>query len=166
MNGYHGLTWRHVDFNRRQLLIYQAYVRGELISTKTDGSYREVQMCQRVYEALLAQYRLTGKNKTLDDFVFCSSVGTALEDRNVANRIWYPLLAFLGLDKRKPYQSRHTTATLWLAAGESPEWIARQLGHVSTNMLFRVYSRYVPNIAGRDGSAFELMLSPMPSSNH
>ena len=71
------------------------------------------------------------------------------------NRICYPLLAFLGLEKRKPYQSRHTTATLWLAAGESPEWIARQLGHVSTNMLFRVYSRYVPNIAGRDGSAFE-----------
>lgn len=162
----HGLTWRHVDFNRRQLLIYQAYVRGELISTKTDGSYREVQMCQRVYEALLAQYRLTGKNKTLDDFVFSSSVGTALEDRNVANRIWYPLLAFLGLEKRKPYQSRHTTATLWLAAGESPEWIARQLGHVSTNMLFRVYSRYVPNIAGRDGSAFESMLSPMSSSDH
>jgi integrase len=27
------------------------------------------------------------------------------------------------------YQTRHTAATPWLAAGEAPEWIARQLGH-------------------------------------
>ena len=158
--------WEHIDFANRRINIIQSLVKGVLGPTKTTGSTRAVQMSVRVYEALLAQYRLTSKNKTLDDFVFCSSVGTALEDRNVANRIWYPLLAFLGLEKRKPYQSRHTTATLWLAAGESPEWIARQLGHVSTNMLFRVYSRYVPNIAGRDGSAFESMLSPMSSSDH
>nr|WP_321270565.1 tyrosine-type recombinase/integrase [uncultured Tolumonas sp.] len=155
----HGLTWRHIDFERRQILVYQAYVRGELIATKTDGSYREVQMTQRVYEALLSQYKSSDQHSSIEDFVFCSSVGTALEDRNVANRIWYPLLALLGLEKRKPYQSRHTTATLWLASGESPEWIARQLGHVSTNMLFRVYSRYVPNMTGRDGSAFEQMLA-------
>lgn len=28
-------------------------------------------------------------------------------------------------------------------------------------MLFRVYSRYVPNITRRDGSAFELMLEKL-----
>ena len=53
---------------------------------------------------------------------------------------------------------RHTAATLWLAAGESPEWIARQLGHTSTEMLFRVYSRYVPNLTRQDGSAFDRLL--------
>ena len=61
--------------------------------------------------------------------------------------------------RRRPYQTRHTAATLWLASGESPEWIARQLGHNSTQMLFRVYSRYVPDLSGRDGHAFEQMLS-------
>jgi len=53
---------------------------------------------------------------------------------------------------------RHTAATLWLASGEAPEWIARQLGHTSTEMLFRVYSRYVPNLTRRDGSAMERLL--------
>ncbi len=53
---------------------------------------------------------------------------------------------------------RHTAATLWLASGEAPEWIANQLGHNSTEMLFRVYSRYVPNLTRRDGSAMERML--------
>ena len=42
-------------------------------------------------------------------------------------------------------------ASIWLASGESPEWIARQLGHTSTEMLFRTYSRYVPNMTKTDG---------------
>ena len=53
---------------------------------------------------------------------------------------------------------RHTAATLWLASGEAPEWIARQLGHTSTEMLFRVYSRYVPNLTRQDGSAMDRLL--------
>jgi integrase len=80
-------------------------------------------------------------------------------DKNVTNRVWYPLLRHLGLKKRRPYQCRHTAATLWLAAGEAPEWIARQLGHTTTEMLFRVYSRYVPNLTRRDGSAFERLIT-------
>jgi len=59
------------------------------------------------------------------------------------------------LKYRNPYQTRHTYATLLLAAGESPEWIAQQMGHITTTMLFRVYSRYVPNLTREDGSAFD-----------
>ena len=77
------------------------------------------------------------------------------------------MLRHLGLKDRRPYQSRPTPATLWLGAGENPEWIARQLGHTTTEMLFRVYSRYVPNLTRRDGSAFERLLvstmaAPLP----
>jgi integrase len=63
------------------------------------------------------------------------------------------------LKRRNPYQTRHTAATLWLASGESPEWIARQMGHSNTKMLFTVYSRYVPNLTRQDGSAFERLLA-------
>jgi integrase len=48
------------------------------------------------------------------------------------------LLRHLGLALRRHYQTRHTAATLWLAAGEAPAWIASVLGHRSTEMLFRV----------------------------
>ena len=37
--------------------------------------------------------------------------------------------------------------------------IARQMGHASTEMLFKVYSRYVPNLTRQDGSAFERLLT-------
>ena len=51
-----------------------------------------------------------------------------------------------------------TAATLWLATGKNPEWITRQMGHATTEMVFRIYSRYVPNMTRKDGSAFEALL--------
>lgn len=149
-----GLQWDCVDLQRRQILVRQALVNGEIEQTKTDGSYRHVEMSQLVFDALKDQQKATGKNT----FVFCNREGNPLNHNNVTKRIWYPLLRYLGLRQRRPYQTRHTAATLWLAAGENPEWIARQMGHTTTEMLFRVYSRYVPNLTRRDGSAFERLL--------
>ena len=65
----------------------------------------------------------------------------------------------MGINYRRPYETRHTAATLWLASGEAPEWIARQMGHSNTKMLFEIYSRFVPNLTRQDGSAFERLLS-------
>ncbi len=151
-----GLPWQNVDFERRELLIHQAYVQGRIVPTKTDGSFRAVQMNQLVFDALQNQHKATGE---LSEFVFCTSTGEPLQNSNVTKRVWYPLLRHLGLRARRPYQTRHTAATLWLAAGESPEWIARQMGHTTTEMLFKVYSRYVPNLTRQDGSAFDRLLA-------
>ncbi|OUS14690.1 integrase [Gammaproteobacteria bacterium 50_400_T64] len=149
-----GLMWSKIDFKRRQILIHQTWVEGEFVPTKNDGSYRAVDMSSMVYEALRDQHQMT-KDKP---YVFCNSVGRPLTHQTVTNKVWHPLLRHLGLSKRRPYQTRHTAATLWLAAGESPEWIAKQMGHSNTEMLFKVYSRYVPNLTRQDGSAMERML--------
>ena len=85
---------------------------------------------------------------------------------NFCKRVWYPLLKHLNYEARTPYQSRHTAATLWLASGEAPEWIARQLGHANTEMLFTVYSRFVPNLTRQDGSAFERLLLQSEVEKH
>jgi integrase len=150
-----GLKWRYVDFDRRQIMVREALVQGHLEPTKTDGSSREIEMNHLVFEALQRQRAATAH---LSEFVFCMRTGNPLINRNVTGRVWYPTLRNLGLHARRPYQTRHTAATLWLASGENPEWIARQMGHSSTEMLFRVYSRYVPNLTRRDGSAFEQLL--------
>jgi len=151
-----GLKWKYVDFENRLLLIRETVVNGEDEYTKTDGSQRDIRMSQIVFDALKRQQAATG---TLSEYVFCNRLGKPLDHKNITNRVWYPLLRHLGLKKRRPYQCRHTAATLWLAAGEAPEWIARQLGHTTTEMLFRVYSRYVPNLTRRDGSAFERLIT-------
>ena len=151
-----GLKWKYVDFNRREILVRETLVRMREENTKTPGSVREIQMSEPVYQALKAQWEVTGK---LSQFVFCNRNGTPLDHTNVTKRIWYPTLEMLGMKRRRPYQTRHTTATLWLASGENPEWIARQMGHSSTTMLFTVYSRFVPNLTRRDGTAFENLLA-------
>lgn len=150
-----GLKWKYVDFDRRQILVRETVVYGEDDYTKTDASQRDIAMSQPVYDALQKQYRATG---AMSEYVFCNLQGLPIEHNNVTKRVWYPLLSVLGLERRRPYQTRHTAATLWLAAGEAPEWIARQMGHANTEMLFKVYSRYVPNLTRRDGSAFEQLL--------
>ncbi|WP_350656885.1 site-specific integrase [Psychrobacter sp. S1-30-MNA-CIBAN-0213] len=150
-----GLKWDCINFDRREISIRGALVNGEMGPTKTLGSQRDIAMSQLVYDALQEQKARTyGKS----EFVFCNSQGNPMEYRNVNRRVWKPMLALLGLKHRRAYQTRHTAATLWLAAGENPEWIARQMGHSSTEMLFRVYSRYVPDITRQDGSAMDNLL--------
>lgn len=155
-----GLKWKYIDFKRRQILVRETFSKGRVEYTKTDGSQREIEMSTPVYEALRRQAKVTGESG-LDGFVFRSAGGGPIDVQNFTQRVWYPLLRYLGFRERRPYQTRHTCATLWLGAGENPEWIARQLGHTTTEMLFRVYSRYVPNLTRRDGSAFEKLVSRM-----
>ncbi len=157
----HGLKWKYVDFERRLILIRETFVLGEDEYTKTDGSQRDIQMNQIVYEALQRQYKATGE---LSEYVFCNREGNPLDNDNFNDRVWAPLLRHLGLKHRRPYQMRHTAATLWLASGEQPQWIAGQLGHTSTEMLFRVYSRFVPNLTRQDGSAIDRLLATRFSS--
>lgn len=162
----HGLKWKYVDFKNRQILIRETLVGEEMEDEgKTDLSIREIFMSDVVHDAFIRQREVTSKQS---EFVFCNAEGKPLNLNNVTNRVWYPLLRYLGLELRRPYTSRHTAATLWLAAGENPEWIARQMGHSTTEMLFRVYSRYVPNLTRNDGSAFNRLLSGnliLPSAN-
>jgi integrase len=108
-----------------------------------------------VMDALKRQHSAT-RHKS--EYVFCNRLGEPLDHNNVTKRVWYPLLRRLGLKKRRPYQTRHTAATLFLASGENPEWVAKTLGHSSTEMLFKVYSRYIPNATRMDGSAFEKLV--------
>tara|TARA_R110001599_G_scaffold62921_1_gene175185 strand:+ start:794 stop:2014 length:1221 start_codon:yes stop_codon:yes gene_type:complete len=157
-----GLKWKNVDFAKREILVRETLINGETEYTKTDGSQREIPMFGQVYDALKTQYAATGQKSA---YVFSNQMGQPLDHNNVTKRVWYPLLKALGLTKRRPYQTRHTAATLFLASGENPEWVARMLGHSSTEMLFKVYSRYVPNATRMDGSAFERLLGNTPSAN-
>ena len=151
----HGLKWKNVDFERRLVFVRESFTMGEDDDLKTDGSQRDIYMSQVVFDALSQLHASKGD----DEYVFTNTLGGPLDNKNFINRVWNPLLKQLRLPQRRPYQMRHTAATLWLAAGEAPEWIARQLGHTTTEMLFRVYSRYVPNLTRQDGSAMDRLLT-------
>lgn len=151
-----GLEWKHIDFDQDLILVRQTIVKGKLENTKTDGSMRDIPMVPAVRAALLEQRKLVPGDCR---WVFAQRNGEPISLINFTNRVWHPLLRHLGLARRRPYQTRHTAATLMLGSGENPEWVARMLGHANTEMLFRVYSRYVPNLTRNDGRAFTGLVS-------
>lgn len=151
-----GLKWKYVDFDRRQILVRETYSYGSWEYTKNDGSQREIEMNQIVFDALLAHKEAQGG---LYETVFVTRGGEPIHNSNFLHRVWTPLLAYLGIAYRRPYETRHTAATLWLGAGENPTWIAKQMGHSNTEMLFTVYTRYVPNLTRQDGSAMERLIA-------
>jgi integrase len=149
-----GLKWEYVDFENKKILVRETWQRKQWDTPKTQSSIRDIEMSKTVEEALREQKKVTGHL----DIVFANKRGNQLDHNLVTKRIWYPTLKRLGLKKRTPYQTRHTAATLWLASGENPEWIAKQMGHSSTEMLFTKYSKFIPNLTRKDGSAFEKFL--------
>jgi integrase len=146
-----GLQWQDVDFEKNCFNVVRTHSREGDGETKTQSSIRTVSMMPQVREAFVQQ---KAHDQPGCAWVFHSRHGNPIDAVNFTNRIWYPLLRNLGLKERPPYHMRHTAATLMLAAGENPEWVANTLGHSTTEMLFRVYSRFVPNLTRNDGLAF------------
>jgi integrase len=59
----------------------------------------------------------------------------------------------------RPYNLRHTFATLWIESGESAEVLQKILGHASITLTFDTYShlspRYQRESFGRFGESFK-----------
>ncbi|MGB4913297.1 MAG: hypothetical protein WBO95_14455 [Candidatus Dechloromonas phosphoritropha] len=55
-----GLKWKFVDFERRLILVRETVAQGREEYTKNDGSQRDIQMSQLVYDALQQQQQATG----------------------------------------------------------------------------------------------------------
>jgi integrase len=71
--------------------------------------------------------------------------------------MWLPALKKAGVRYRRPYQTRHTYASMMLTAGESPIWLANQMGHADTGMIFRIYGRLIPDaVPEAGGKAVEM----------
>ncbi|MEP4888955.1 MAG: tyrosine-type recombinase/integrase, partial [Aliiglaciecola sp.] len=124
----------------------ESIVDGVLGKTKSTYSDRFVEMSDQVHDSLMRIFK-DAKNS---EFVF-SRNGKPLTQSYITQCVWYPLLKQLNIPRRRPYTSRHTAASIWLGSGENPEWIARQLGHKNSEILFNYYSNYIPNLTRSDG---------------
>jgi integrase len=150
------LQWRDIDWSNGVIMVRNTLYKGELLAgAKTEGSARDIPMIPQVLEALKRQRDIVPRDI---EWVFPSPGGKPLDARNFCRRIWAPLLNYLGLPYRRPYQTRHTAATLMLAAGEQPQYVSAIMGHSNSEMLYTTYSRYVRNMTRQDGSAMAKML--------
>lgn len=62
------------------------------------------------------------------------------EQQAFRRHYWVPCLKRLGIRYRRPYNMRHSYATMMLMAGMNPAFCAKQLGH-NIEMFLRTYSK-------------------------
>ncbi len=145
-----GLRWDDLDWQRKLIGVRRARTRWGEGVTKTVAASREVHMLPAVERELRAQ---RAGSQLRSPWMFPNTQGGPLNLTNLRERVWRPALRRAGLRYRAMYQTRHTFATLALASGEDIGWVAKMLGHTSTEMVIRRYHRFIPNLTRRDGWA-------------
>ena len=128
---------------------------GRLVvkSTKTEKG-RAIALLPQVAEALhthrkrQAEQRLKYSGLWRDeDLVFPSKTGGPMSWDNLVRRNLKPLIHAAGLpETTRPYDLRHTFATLILEQGENPKVVQEVLGYSRITHTMDTYSHVSPNI--------------------
>lgn len=142
------LRWNDFDATHDVLHINKAFSYGEEKGTKTYRA-RDIELTKPAHQALMNQFIYRGSSSA-DDFIFLNprTHKPFPSSQQLRDTYWKKALKELGLRERDMYQTRHTFATMNLMAGAKPMWVARQMGHTSMQMLFRVYSKWIDKADG------------------
>lgn len=119
--------------------------RGSERSGSKTHTERDIDLVGRALQALHTMKSYTWMKGKENACIFENPVtGRPWHDeRSQRDHYWTPTLKRLGIRHRPAYNTRHTYATAALMGGVNPAYIARQLGHASTKMLFDKYSRWI-----------------------
>ena len=125
--------------------------------TNPDGSVKATKNAQRRSVRLMAplaqdlrEYRLIAGRPAQDALIFPRTDGlpwTREDWGNWRSRTWHEVCARVGLDVPRPYDLRHSAASLWIAEGQQPPQVARWLGH-SLAVLLRTYTHLIDEYGG------------------
>ncbi|WP_042132639.1 MULTISPECIES: Arm DNA-binding domain-containing protein [Pseudomonas] len=161
------LDWGDIDWLRGEAHISRAMTqaaKGKAEVTKTVSGKRSIKLLGPALEALEAQKK----------FTFLAGVEVFQNPRTgerwagdgpIRKTMWAHALQRAAVRYRRPYQTRHTYASMMLSAGEHPMWVAQQMGHSDWTMIARVYGRWMPN-ADQDAGSKAISLwctAPEPS---
>lgn len=135
------LRWSNIDWNKKEILISSAKVRGSIKCTKTDKA-RIVELDDECISLLLRLKKHTFmKGDVL--FVNLATDKPYFDTRDLVGKYWRPSLKRCKIRDRDARQTRHTCASMMLMAGCKPAWAANRLGN-SVEMFLRVYSKWIP----------------------
>jgi integrase len=158
------LQWPDLDWERGAVGIVRSLeeIDGNLAlkENKTKKSRRRVALSSFTMEAL-AEHRkalLAEGSYRPDGPVFCDSAGGWLRKSNVLRRSFRPILKRAGLPPVRPYDLRHSSATLLLLAGEDSKVVAERLGHSTTMLTQNTYQHVLPGMQERAARKLDALL--------
>jgi integrase len=139
------LRWSDIDWNDRTARVQRAKTQGQLGDLKT-YHVRDVDLANRAVDALkvMKAYTFMGSDDKAEVFQNPVTGAGWHDERSQRDHYWKPSLKRLGIRARRAYVTRHTYATTALMRGLlKPAYIARQMGHKSTKMLFDTYAKWI-----------------------
>lgn len=147
------LEWGDIDFLRNVARVNKAKTQAadEAETTKTKKGIRDVKLLAPATAALQRQKAIT----FLQGGVIFRDPRTNEQwsgDEPIRQGPWKSALKKAGVRYRRPYQTRHTYASMMLTAGEPLGWVASQMGHSDLTMLARVYARWIHDATPEAGS--------------
>jgi integrase len=166
------LRWADIDMQTGLVAIQRAITwnrkRGgfDVGELKTSSSQRCIVLPASALQAL-TRHRISQHEERLrlgsdyenNDLVFCTTIGTPLQPRNVISRHLKPILRKAALPDIRSYDLRHTAASMLLRAGINPKIVAEKLGHASVNLTLNVYSHTIPSMQHEAAEAIEKVLA-------
>ena len=158
------LAWTDVDFDGRSVSISKSLEeidgKHRVKDVKTAKGRRRIALPTFAVDALSEHRRamLAEGHYRADGPVFCSPDGGFLRRSNVLRRSFQPILKRAGLPIIRPYDLRHTAATLLLLANESPKVVSERLGHSTTTLTMDTYSHVLPGMQERAADKLQAVI--------
>lgn len=139
----YGLRWPSIDFRKKEMMIHEVMVRGEHKDTTKTSQSRIVHLSDRAMDLLLAQKAFTFMK---GEYVFEHPTFNEPwgDERAFRRSFWKPTLKRTGIRYRRPYQLRHSNASMRLMAGQELGYAAAQMGH-DVKIFAEVYARWIPS---------------------
>ena len=141
-----GLDWSDIDFVNKRVFVSKAITRasrGQAETTKTSSGTRFVKLLPPALDALNDQKKISFLS--YESVFIDPRTNQRLSGDQRIRTVWVSILKKAGVRYRRPYQTRHTFASMMLSAGENPLWVASQMGHSDWTMIAKVYGKWMPS---------------------
>ncbi len=148
-----GLQFQDFNLEENLIRITRTLYNGMIDSPKSVASEREIPLTRPVREIYHMRLR---ENEEESPWFFYSFKGGVIS-RQTLRRKWTAILGVFGIEHRPMYATRHTYASLSLAAGEDPLWVAEMMGHSRPDQLFLKYASFIKGLKDDGQKLAELL---------
>ena len=138
-----GLRFEDFDLEEGIIAIRRALTCGQVVTTKTAAGERDLPLLRPLREIY---HRRVQGNEAGSPWFFYSNRAGHIISRRAITRAWKATLQAFNISPRPLYATRHTFASLAIAAGEDPLWVAKVLGHSRPDQLFLKYASHLVGI--------------------
>lgn len=162
-----GLHWPEVDFTAGAVRVKCSLdeVSGRIKPPKTNKGRRLIHL-SRATVAALARHRERMQCEGRDvqgGLVFVGNRGKRITQSDIYNDHFTPALQRAGVPRIRPYDLRHTSATLLLAAGVNVKVVSERLGHGGIEITLKHYAHVLPSMQEQAVRAMNSIMGDCPT---